>query len=142
MIQIAVLPTGSRGIAIALFLALVVPTASFAQDPTDEDSAYFLYGAGLDFGDLTDRRPHPDTLWMRNPGATPFVVENVRTSCGCTIADWPAAPIAPGARFAIPLTFTCRRDGYTVKKVEIWVSGRRRALRAAVAADCLIESGS
>ena len=133
-------PYSSRYARLTFVLAAVLLSAvsSGAQEPGEvAEDDYFLFGTGLDFGDLNDQQPHPDTLWMRNPTATALVVENVRTSCGCTVADWPEAPVAPGARFAIPLAFRCRRAGYTEKSVEIWVTGRRRGLRATVVADCV-----
>ena len=42
---------------------------------------------------------------FRNTGTTPLVIGRVQPSCGCTIAEQPQEPIAPGAEGHISATF-------------------------------------
>lgn len=42
---------------------------------------------------------------FKNTGDKPLVIESVHPSCGCTVADPPKAPIAPGAEGEIKGSF-------------------------------------
>ena len=120
---------------LLLWAELLLAQKPARQDPIAEDE-FFLGGSDIDFGVLIDRARHLDTLWLRNVSGEPLLVQNVRSSCGCTAASWPQAPVAPETRFGIPLEFRCLRVGYVEKKVEIWIAGRRRPLKATVFAEC------
>lgn len=126
------------GLVILLFF--LVPTSSGAQRnaalDTVKDEQFWLVASNIDYGQLLDREAHLDSLFLVNALPTTTVIENVRTTCGCTAATWPVAPIQPGEPFTIPITFRCLKSGYMQRKVEIWLSGKRKPLIAYVAADC------
>jgi hypothetical protein len=63
-----------------------------------------------DFGTITEGQKVEVSFRFRNTGATPLVITQVRPSCGCTIADQPKEPIAPGAEGHITATFNS--DGH------------------------------
>ena len=42
---------------------------------------------------------------FKNTGTTPLVIKNVTVSCGCTVAEKPEKPIAPGAEGVIKASF-------------------------------------
>lgn len=76
------------------------------------------------------------TLSLVNASAGTLTVDNVRTDCGCTVADWPREPVAAGDTLRIPVRLSCRRSGLAEHEVAIWIRGLRRPLRALVRADC------
>jgi hypothetical protein len=57
----------------------------------------FVKETSYDFGKI---KPGKDTLWhtfeIKNVGNEPMQISDVKTSCDCTLADWPKGPIAPG----------------------------------------------
>jgi len=53
-----------------------------------------------DFGTIPEGQKVEVAFRFRNTGSTPLVITQVRPSCGCTIADQPKEPIAPGAEGA------------------------------------------
>ncbi len=58
---------------------------------------------------------------FRNAGDKPLVIQSVRPGCGCTVADYPKEPIAPGKEAAITGSFDSQgREGLQHK--EIFVS--------------------
>ena len=63
-----------------------------------------------DFGTISEGQKVEVSFRFRNTGATPLVITQVRPSCGCTIADQPKEPIAPGAESHITATFNS--DGH------------------------------
>lgn len=58
-----------------------------------------------DFGTIAEGQKVEVDFRFRNTGATPLVITQVRPSCGCTIAEQPQEPIAPGGEGHISATF-------------------------------------
>jgi hypothetical protein len=56
---------------------------------------------------------NPEISWrFKNTGNKPLIIAEVRPGCGCTVADKPEAPIAPGKEGVIKATFNTK--GQTV----------------------------
>ena len=75
-----------------------------------KDSAHFttiewLDSAHKDFGRIAEGEKLPVAFRFRNTGASPLVITRVQPSCGCTVAEQPMMPIAPGAEGVIRATF-------------------------------------
>lgn len=55
-----------------------------------------------------------------NEGKVPLIISDVRSTCGCTVADWPKTPIAPGEGGVIPVRFdTKNKSGNQNKPITI-----------------------
>ncbi len=53
---------------------------------------------------------------FKNTGMKPLIVSNVNASCGCTVAEKPEAPIAPGAEGVIKAKFDSKQRMGTQRK--------------------------
>lgn len=74
---------------------------------------------------------HTFTFRLRNASAAPVVVDDVKTSCGCTVARMPERPwvIPPGESRELPLVFDLRgRSGEVVKTATVETRRGRRIL--------------
>ncbi|HEY4107737.1 DUF1573 domain-containing protein [Puia sp.] len=58
-----------------------------------------------DYGKIPEGQKLDVAFRFRNTGTTPLVIGRVQPSCGCTIADPPREPIAPGAEGVIKASF-------------------------------------
>ena len=58
-----------------------------------------------DFGTLLQGEVVTYSFHFTNTGNVPLLISNVTTSCGCTIADYPREPIAPGKDGFIKATY-------------------------------------
>ena len=59
-------------------------------------------------------------FFFTNEGSVPLIISDVRSTCGCTVADWPREPIAPGDGGSIPVRFdTKNKSGFQSKPVTI-----------------------
>jgi hypothetical protein len=58
-----------------------------------------------DYGKITEGQKLEVVFRFKNTGSKPLVIESVHPSCGCTVADPPKEPIAPGAEGAIKGSF-------------------------------------
>lgn len=54
-----------------------------------------------------------------NTGTAPLIISNAKGSCGCTVPEWPKAPIAPGATATIKVKYATNRPGTINKSVTI-----------------------
>ena len=58
-----------------------------------------------DFGKIPEGQKLDVAFRFRNTGTTPLVIGQVRPSCGCTIAEQPQEPVAPGSEGQIKAVF-------------------------------------
>lgn len=58
-----------------------------------------------DYGKVPEGQKLDVAFRFRNTGTTPLVIGQVRPSCGCTIAEQPQEPIAPGSEGQIKAVF-------------------------------------
>jgi hypothetical protein len=56
---------------------------------------------------------------FKNNGKEPIIVNNVQTSCGCTTAKKPEAPVAPNKKGEISVKYDTKRVGPFVKTITV-----------------------
>lgn len=60
---------------------------------------------------------------FKNSGSKSLLIHDVRTSCGCTIPEWPKVPITPGDSSAIVVSFDSKgRPGMQNKNIKIYAN--------------------
>jgi hypothetical protein len=57
------------------------------------------------FGTIREGDKVEHIFKLKNTGPKPLIIANARGSCGCTVPDYPTAPIAPGAEAQVKVTF-------------------------------------
>ncbi len=74
-----------------------------------------------DFGNINERGGYVShDFEFTNTGSIPLVIEDVKTSCGCTSTQWPHDPIAPGAKGVIKAVFQpLGRQGPFTKEITL-----------------------
>ena len=82
-----------------------------------------------DFGDLEYQKSVKHDFEFKNVSGEAFVIDNVRTSCGCTAPDWTNAPILPDSTAVISIEFDARKQGYFRKWIRVYFSNQRKAER-------------
>lgn len=72
------------------------------------------------FGEVKAGTIIEHTFEFTNTGAVPLILSDVRSTCGCTVAEWPKNPIAPGGKGEIKATFdTKNKNGLEIKPITI-----------------------
>ena len=57
---------------------------------------------------------------FKNAGKAPLVISNVKSTCGCTVPEWPKTPIAIGGMGEISVKFdTKNKEAYQTKPIFI-----------------------
>ena len=59
----------------------------------------------FDFGETKEGEVITHKFKFTNTGKVPLTILNARSSCGCTIPEWPEEPIAPGSSGEILVKF-------------------------------------
>jgi hypothetical protein len=123
------------GAALAIVLMLSVAAGiAFAAIPkrglvATEDGTH-------DFGKISAAEAIEHTFTVRNTASTPVHITGYKSSCGCTVADIPTAPIASGGSANVVVraswkdftgrtasTVTLQTDNRWTPKVELTISG-------------------
>jgi hypothetical protein len=73
----------------------------------------------LDFGKVPINVPVTAEFTFSNPGMIPIIITDVKPSCGCTVADYPKQPIAPGQKGKILVTYDAKLSGFFSKTITV-----------------------
>jgi hypothetical protein len=113
------------GCLVTLLTALLVPachqdhpetSAAAMADTARYTNIQWLDSSSRNYGSIPEGQKLDVSFRFRNTGSTPLVIGQIRPSCGCTIAEQPKAPIAPGAEGQIRATFNSQgRSGINHK---------------------------
>jgi len=76
------------------------------------------------FGTIPLKREVQYSFEFSNPGKTPLVISNVKTSCGCTIPEWHRKPIKPGAQGLITVRYDAASPGIFHKIITVYFNGK------------------
>ena len=86
-----------------------------------------ISGAGIqfettehDFGTITEKGDGTFSFVFKNTGKEPLILNNVRSSCGCTIPEWPKEPIKKGGKGTIKVSYNTRITGSFSKKITVY----------------------
>jgi hypothetical protein len=63
---------------------------------------------------------------FQNTSTDSVLLETVRTTCGCTAAEWPERPLAPGATGDLRIEFTAEHKGPFTKKIRVFFDAMRK----------------
>ena len=79
----------------------------------------------FDFGKIPQGKPVIHIFEFKNIGTTPFSLDNVQASCGCTTPEWNKDVIAPGATSKITVGYNAQNEGPFDKPVTITYNGNQ-----------------
>lgn len=80
-----------------------------------------------DFGDIAHKESVVHEFEFRNQSSAPLTIDNVRTSCGCTVPDWSEAPILPDSTSTIRVEYDARDTGWFRKYIKVYFNSQRKA---------------
>ena len=73
-----------------------------------------------DYGDMPQNGDGKCEFKFTNNGKEPLILSNVRSSCGCTIPQWPRQPILPGESETIKVKYDTKRIGIINKTITVY----------------------
>jgi len=73
----------------------------------------------IDYGKINKSALGERIFVFTNIGDAPIVIQNVQSSCGCTIPEKPENPIMPGEKGKIKVSYDTKRVGGFSKQITI-----------------------
>jgi hypothetical protein len=74
----------------------------------------------FDFGTVNEGDQVKHTFKFENTGKVALIINNAKSTCGCTVPKWPKHPIAPGEHGEINVVFnTENKPNYQEKPISI-----------------------
>lgn len=67
-----------------------------APDPANNTTIEWIDGTTKDFGKIKEGEKLTVVFKFKNTGSKPLIFSDVHAGCGCTVAEKPEKPIAPG----------------------------------------------
>ena len=93
--------------------------------PVNRNDAVIRFkGQEYDFGTISLKEEVYYGFEFSNPGKTPLVISNVKSSCGCTIPEWPRKPVKPGAKGEIKVAYDAASPGVFHKTITVYFNGK------------------
>jgi len=109
-----------------VFVALVLGTAGCTNTPEekakDKGQEIWFEEYIHDYGQLEQDSDGSWSFVFKNLGEKAFVINRVRSTCGCTVPDWPREPIEPGASGEITVKYNTATTGTFLKSVIVYSS--------------------
>ena len=79
-----------------------------------------------DFGSIRRFNPVAFVFEFKNRTNDTITLQTVRTTCGCTAADWTETPIAPGETGAVRIEYDAYQTGDFNKKIRVFFDKQRK----------------
>lgn len=102
-------------IAIAIFVLAGVTTAQAQKIAKME-----FRSETIDYGEIKKGSDGVRVFEFTNIGDAPLVIQDVKSSCGCTVPKKPEEPIMPGERGKIEVKYDTKRVGPIRKTVTVY----------------------
>ena len=85
-----------------------------------------------DYGKIPLKEEIEYRFEFSNPGKTPLVINDVKTSCGCTIPEWPKKPVKPGNKGEIKVKYDATFPGAFNKTITVYFNGKGSPVRLSI----------
>lgn len=90
-----------------------------SKKPKKEKKIVAFKEITIERNDIPYDSKDPFVFEFKNNGKKPLLITNVQTSCGCTAAQKPTAPIAKGKSDKIVVTYDTKRVGNFSKSITV-----------------------
>ena len=104
---------------LSVFLLLFACSSPVAH----QDAQIRFTSEEHDFGVVPYKKASGCRFEFSNPGKTVLLISDVRTSCGCTVAEWTQTPVKPGKSGTIRVKYDAAFPGVFHKEVTVYYNG-------------------
>ncbi len=92
-----------------------------------------------EFGSVIWQNPCRAAFKITNHSTTHLIIKDVRTDCGCTVAQWDNSPIAPGASTIVTASFDAELLGHFEKQVMVYTNLEKNPYTLVMSGDVVLE---
>ena len=105
------------------FITLILFLIACSSNVQHRDATINFKKLEHDFGDLTYKEPDSCAFEFINPGQSALFVNNVKSSCGCTVPVWTKKPVMPGSKGEIKIKYDSDFPGAFHKTITVYFNG-------------------
>jgi len=111
-------------ISVMALLAMGLLTTACADNPqerAEEQGVEIWFEETLhDYGEIPEDGDGNWTFTFKNLGKSAIVINRVRSTCGCTVPEWPREPLEPGATGVITVKYNTAQTGSFYKSLYVY----------------------
>ncbi|MCF6243006.1 MAG: DUF1573 domain-containing protein [Bacteroidales bacterium] len=93
------------------------------NNPVQNNATIAFIQTEHDFGSSQKKEVTYDFVFS-NTSKEPLLIQNVETTCGCTVPDWPKQPIKPGQKAKITVKYKAAYPGSFSKSIRVYYNGK------------------
>jgi hypothetical protein len=82
----------------------------------------------IDCGQIMFQKPVTVEFELQSKGSRDLVIDDVKTSCGCTMISFPKNNIAKGESFKLKVTYDAKQMGHFEKQIGIYSNASKKPL--------------
>jgi len=116
---------------ILTFLLIFLPIFSNAQ------VVEWQVERDYDFGILSQGQPEEIDFTFTNISSDTLLIDNVRSTCGCTAPYWDLTPILPDSSSQITIKYDSYKEGYFYKKIKVFFNKQQKAERLSISGEVI-----
>jgi len=105
------------------FIIIVLIFCTCSSSIQRNDATISFIKQEHDFGILVLKKKVGCTFEFSNPGKTVLLINNVKTSCGCTVPEWTKKPVKPGTKGEIKIKYDADFPGAFHKTITVYFNG-------------------
>lgn len=109
-------------VVAGLIMLLGACTGNSEEAAVKRGQEIFFEETVHDYGEITEDSDGRWAFNFKNLGEEAIVINRVRSTCGCTIPDWPREPIEPGKGGSITVEYNTAQAGTFMKSVYVYSS--------------------
>ncbi|MDP3642553.1 MAG: DUF1573 domain-containing protein [Bacteroidota bacterium] len=104
-------------------LLLLVFMCACKGTVSHNDASISFSNDKYDFGTIPYKKEATYSFEFSNSGKTMLIINNIKTSCGCTVPEWSKEPIRPGRKGQITIKYGAEYPGVFHKTIDVIYNG-------------------
>ncbi len=120
--------------ALALIIAVVSITDMFSQNSKeDKNKPEITFKKYVhDFGNIIEGSDGSCEFEFTNTGKSPLILNNVKSSCGCTVPRWTKDPVPKKEKGVIKVKYNTKRIGSFQKTITVYSNAKTSIVRLTI----------
>lgn len=103
-----------------IFAILLITITGFSTAIAQNTPKFEFKSELLDYGDIEKGSDGIKIFQFKNVGTEPLIIENVYSSCGCTVPTWTKTAVAAGKSGEIQVKYDTSRIGPIRRTITIY----------------------
>lgn len=114
---------------ILLMLTIGACTESVEEKAKKSGKEIFFEEEFHNYGEIAENSNGSYSFIFKNVSDEPIIINRVRSSCGCTIPEWPREPIEPGEGDEILVRYNTELVGPFQKSIYVYSSAENSPVK-------------